>query len=90
MANIYDYLDWRGDLTFEQSPFNEVDNLVLSGVAYVFFDGIVPGIGEGDVTVKEAAEHFFKIHSEAELAADKSFINFAPVSIGCLSGKLPG
>ncbi len=78
MANIYDYLDWRGDLTFEQSPFNEVDNLVLSGVAYVFFDGIVPGIGEGDVTVKEAAEHFFKIHSEAELAADKSFINFAP------------
>ena len=21
-----DYLDWRGDITFEQSPFNEVDN----------------------------------------------------------------
>lgn len=27
MGNILDYLDWRGDLTFEQSPFNEVDNL---------------------------------------------------------------
>ena len=25
MGNILDYLDWRGDLTFEQSPFNEVD-----------------------------------------------------------------
>ena len=27
MGNILDYLDWRGDLTFEQSPFNEVDNV---------------------------------------------------------------
>ena len=26
MGNIMDYLDWRGDITFEQSPFNEVDN----------------------------------------------------------------
>ena len=30
MGNILDYLDWRGDLTFEQSPFNEVDNLILA------------------------------------------------------------
>lgn len=27
MANLLDYLDWRGDLTLRQSPFNEVDNL---------------------------------------------------------------
>ena len=25
MANILDYIDWRGDLTFEQSPFNKID-----------------------------------------------------------------
>ena len=30
MGNILDYLDWRGDLTFEQSSFNEVDNLILA------------------------------------------------------------
>ena len=35
MANILDYLDWRGDLTFEQSPFNEVDNLILAQLVYV-------------------------------------------------------
>ena len=23
MANLMDYLDWRGDLTLEISPFNE-------------------------------------------------------------------
>ena len=27
MANILDYLEWRGDLTLEVSPFNEVDAL---------------------------------------------------------------
>ena len=28
MANLLDYLDWRGDLTLKQDPFNEVDNLL--------------------------------------------------------------
>ena len=29
MGNIMDYLKWRGDLTFSQDAFNEVDNLLL-------------------------------------------------------------
>lgn len=45
MANINDYLDWRGDLTFEVSPFNEVDNLILSVLSYLDFGGIVPPAG---------------------------------------------
>ena len=30
MANVFDYLNWRGDLEFSQAPFCEVDNLILS------------------------------------------------------------
>lgn len=30
MPNILDYLFWRGDLKFDQSPFNPVDGLILS------------------------------------------------------------
>ena len=30
MANIMDYLDWRGDLPLTVSPFNEVDGLILA------------------------------------------------------------
>lgn len=41
MANIIDYLEWRGDLSFRQSPFNEVDNLLLSTAAFIDFHGIV-------------------------------------------------
>lgn len=40
MSNIIDYLDWRGDLTFAQSAFNDVDNLILSALAYMHFDGL--------------------------------------------------
>lgn len=39
--NILDYLDWRGDLSFSLSPFNEVDNLIFSTLAYLKLDGIV-------------------------------------------------
>ena len=41
MGGIEDYIKWRGDLTFEQSAFNEVDNLVLSQIAYVDFKNII-------------------------------------------------
>ena len=43
MANILDYMDWRGDLSFDISPFNEVDNLILSVLSYLDFESIVPG-----------------------------------------------
>jgi len=42
MANIVDYVYWRGDLSFSASPFNELDNLVLSMTSYLDFSGIVP------------------------------------------------
>lgn len=38
MANIMDYMDWRGDLSFEADEFNEVDNLILAQLAYVDFE----------------------------------------------------
>lgn len=68
MGNILDYLDWRGDLTFYQSPFNEVDNLLLSQLPYVDFRGIVghTGVQEG-ISVKEASKRFFESHDEAEI-----------------------
>ena len=30
MANILDYLDWRGDLTLAERVFNELDNLLMA------------------------------------------------------------
>ncbi len=78
MGNVMDYLKWRGDLTFAQDPFNEVDNLLLSYVAYVNLDGLSVGAGEEKVTLEELSRRFFVLHSETELEADKSFTRVAP------------
>ena len=49
------YLKWRGDLSVEQAPFNDVDALALCELVYVEFDGVVPEQeDEGTVTLKEA------------------------------------
>ena len=60
MANLLDYLDWRGDLTLAQAPFNEVDNLILAELSFVDFRGIVPETGQGEgVCLADAADAFF-------------------------------
>lgn len=41
-SNILDYITWRGDLTFQQSPMCEVDGLIFSMLSYIEYDGIVP------------------------------------------------
>ena len=35
MANINDYLSWRGDVPLSTAPFNPADNLLLSQFAYM-------------------------------------------------------
>ncbi|GMO45674.1 MAG: DUF2974 domain-containing protein [Termitinemataceae bacterium] len=42
MANVFDYLKWRGDLSFSASPFNPVDNIIFSIISYYPLDNIVP------------------------------------------------
>ena len=60
MADILDYLDWRGDLTLEQSPFNEVDNLLLAELSFLDLTGIVPDVGRSrGVALEQAVDAFF-------------------------------
>ena len=69
MANLMDYLDWRGDLTLDISPFNEVDALILAELSFVDFGGIVPPpeLGRG-LPLSEAAEAFFARHGGRDVA----------------------
>ena len=41
MGGLFDYLDWRGELSLAQSPFNPVDNLLLSTLSYAPLDHLV-------------------------------------------------
>ncbi|HJD22376.1 MAG TPA: DUF2974 domain-containing protein [Candidatus Gemmiger faecigallinarum] len=73
MDNMLTYLKWRGDASFGRRPFGEVDNIVLSAVAYLDFDGIVPGNG-GFVTLPDAWDAYRR-RVENGMPAHK----FAPV-----------
>ena len=42
MANIMDYLDWRGDLSFRVDPFNEIDNYICSQLGTPDFSLLIP------------------------------------------------
>lgn len=78
MANIQDYLDWRGDIPFSVDPFNEVDNLVLSELSYVDLDGIVPTNGEDLISLADACDAFFAAHTEEEILAQETFTRLSP------------
>lgn len=56
MANIFDYIQWRGDLSLLNDKFNEIDNLVLSRFSYFPFDEIIKD--DEIVTIKELSQRF--------------------------------
>lgn len=56
MADMFNYLKWRGDILFTQLPPNNADALIFSTLAYVRFDGVVPEQMNSSVTLAEAAE----------------------------------
>jgi len=77
MANILDYLSWRADMPLNVDPFNEVDGLILSELAYLDFDGIVPG-GTEPVPLEKVCAAYHKRHPAEEIAQDRTFRGKAP------------
>lgn len=59
MPTVFDYLDWRGDLSFEVSPPNEVDVMILSQIVYLDLDSEIPEEG-GAVTLRTAMRSFVR------------------------------
>ena len=61
MANLFDYLIWRGDLAFSKEPLNAVDSLVFCRMSYLPLEGLAPPPGKGEpVSLQEVAEQFFQ------------------------------
>ena len=78
MADVFEYLDWRGDIPFETDPFNEVDNVILSILSYVDLEGVFdPEAGE-KILLEEAAGRYFSIHNREEVLARKTVTRMTP------------
>lgn len=76
MANIMDYIKWRGDLSFKQSEFNDVDNLILSRFSYFCLDGILEE--HEKITIKQAYERTLEREIPPEKILQKEDIDLFP------------
>lgn len=61
MANLFDYLDWRGDLTLAQSPFNEIDGMILARFSYVPFECVADAFSGGSPTIGSVASALLSV-----------------------------
>lgn len=77
MANFMDYLDWRGDLSFEAAPINQVDNLILSELSYLKLDDIVPMHGDDKGVI--SMYHVWKDY--IYLGCDQSNLSYDPAPL---------
>lgn len=60
MADLFDYLRWRGDLSFSQVPPGPVDALIFSALSYLTLGGSVTERPDIPVSLREASEEFFR------------------------------
>ena len=61
--SLFDYIIWRGDITFDQMPFNELDSAILAMFAYLDFGDLDISQAGKSLTLKEAANRFFAAES---------------------------
>ena len=59
MTDLFDYIKWRGDLTFRQDPPNAVDALVFSALAYIRYIGDMEESFSVRVPLHRVAVDFF-------------------------------
>lgn len=80
MYDMFDYLEWRGDLPFSKIGPNPVDLLIFSTLSYIQFDGIVPETAEKRITLREAGERFllqFDLEEKVRVKKDLDFLEAA-------------
>ena len=63
MSNLFDYLTWRGDLTFGNAPLCPVDALIFSILPYIRMEEYIPASQkEEPVRLADAASAFLATH----------------------------
>lgn len=64
-ANLFDYLAWRGDVSLQDSPFNEVDGMILARLSYAPFQLVMTeGIQQNGTVLQNrdlVREHYYEL-----------------------------
>ena len=65
-TGIFEYLDWRGDLSFEDAPLNPVDLSVMCQLTYLNLDGLLDDDFKKSVSISELHSLFISSSNYAE------------------------
>lgn len=68
MNNIFDYLKWRGELSFQSSPINEIDNLIFARISSMPLHQIK---FSGQETLYRVMEKMLDLNDEEFILQDK-------------------
>jgi hypothetical protein len=83
-GTLEDYLSWRGDLSFSEKPFNEVDNLIFCYLSYAALKGLAKeDENEKGLTLKEYVDRLMAkggYKTNLEIYASESFLKKAASS----------
>lgn len=58
MQDFFDYLYWRGDLSFSASPLNDIDALIFTQLVYLNFNGLISDSFDEKIKLSQLAEKF--------------------------------
>ena len=75
---LFDYLKWRNNVSFRAAPFNEIDNVILSYLAYADFGELLQE-EKRRVSIETCFKRFCKKHDLANVRESKLFIERAPL-----------
>lgn len=66
-----DYVKWRGDLSFEASPINEIDEMLFACVGKPNYGCIFPENG-GAITLREAVDKYLYLRGDSSMGVFRS------------------
>ena len=75
---LMDYIEWRNDVSFRAAPFNEIDNVLLSYLAYADFGELLHE-PKRHVSIETCLKRFCEKHDLANVRDSKHFIERAPL-----------
>ena len=98
MADLFTYLDWRGDLTLSERPLNAVDGVILARAAYFPYARILTPGGRQEMRLADAAQAFAALENlqDVVLRADDVRLiaalgasgRFAELTVGSYADEL--
>ena len=68
MISLFKYIEKYGNFNFYEKKFTEVDNVILSALAYIDFNGIVSNNVKEKKTLKDVAASFFTKYTKEDIS----------------------